>query len=188
MKKQDDRADLCAENPYSGLTPITSSASPFGLFRQTCTLQQLAQLTCFLFQVVIQLVIHWEPSEELRRHWGEGESTAPRRALLYHHTAEATDSHVQALANVERKLFARVVREGENIKEVETEADQAWRQDLVLQVSENIKKALASRGKQLVLEEKLPPLNLTLPEDKLHEQYDQEMWKADLDPRKKRVV
>jgi len=178
LQRQAERPNLIAQNPYAALPAIARGSSPLSGFRHTCTLQELAQLTCFLFQVVAQQVINWVPSEGLHRIWGKGESTAPRRALLYHHTLVASDSHMRALTNEERKLFARVVKEGDNIREVEAVADQAWRQDLVLQVADKIKAKVGSNGKQLVLDGLIPPLNLHLTHNQMHEQYDQKTCEA----------
>jgi hypothetical protein len=61
---------------------------------------------------------------------------------------------------------------------VEAVADQAWRQDLVLQVADKIKAKVGSNGKQLVLDGLIPPLNLHLTHNQMQEQYDQNTCEA----------
>jgi hypothetical protein len=174
--QQDRRwVEEIAFNPWTTQPPILEQQSPAHDFREHASRPELARYMLFLLQSVLMMVRCWKVSTRVEEYWGWGRRTTPRYALLFHHEHELNDETFSLMTSMERILFARVRKEGENVQALREAVDKEWAHDRVMGVKSRLKNVLETVVAPAVIQGRLPQINFGsgIPAEK---QYD-DCWK-----------
>ena len=146
-------------NPWAHLPAILEPQSPAHEFREHASKPELARYMLFLLQSVLMLIRCWKVSSDVEAYWGWGRRTTPRYALLFHHETELSEESYTLMTSMERVLFARVKKEGDNVIAMRQAVDKEWAHDRMMGVQRRLKAVLESTVVPAVLEGHLPKIN-----------------------------
>ncbi len=161
--QQGDTTELLKTDPWEGVDCLKREDSRLERFRQSGDRALVARLAVFLLQALIKIVQSWSCDEGVLSVFGEGENSAPRRALLFHRCEKMNDDTWRRLTRQERILFMRAAKEGESAGDLEPPAQAEWRQDMEDNVDEAIQRLCRDVLGPAVLDGTLPPLIFSHP-------------------------
>ena len=136
--------------------------------------RNLARALLFLLQVIIRIVTHFRPSQEVIKEYGLGVSTPPRLAILFLIEGKINESTWESLTSRRRQLFLRALKEGESTKRLSEVLSEEINDDIQHETKTALKELFLTTLTPLLRSGKLPMLDFTRLD--LDKQYDN-VWK-----------
>ena len=153
--------------------------SPLTKFRNG-QIWELCRIAMFVLQMLLNLVQMYTVSPDLQEYWGEGQKTAPRYALLFHHETNI-EGNWKTKLGTKRNFFMRAVREGADLKvfshdDTKDGPPEQWKTDALISCRDAVQLKMAESGVDWVLTGFLPALDLSV--KPLHEAYGTTAWQV----------
>jgi len=147
------------KNPFLGQLPTLAEDAPAHVFRVHASRPELSRCLLFLLQSMLLIIRCWKLSPETEQTWGLGKKTTARWALLFHHELEMGQDSYSLMASMERHLFARVKKEGDNMIAMRQAVEAEWTNDRKIGVERRLKSVLETTVKDAILDGRLPRIN-----------------------------
>ena len=153
--------------------------SPLTKFRNGRT-WELCRIAMFVLQMLLHLVQMYTVSPDRQEYWGEGQKTAPRYALLFHHETNI-EGNWKTKLGTKRNLFMRAVKEGADLKvfshdDTKDGPPEQWKTDALIECRDAVQLHMAESGVDWVLNGFLPALDLSV--TPLHQAYGNTAWQV----------